>query len=215
MREENNEEIELIKPTITQLIEERKRKNLEKRKRNQKKPYEQRRKNIIEWTTFYRRNWNLYAVHRLMISLYPFQHIMLYLMGISSTFFAICSRGLSKTFIVALGALIHALLYPYAEVVITSSTIPQAKKMVEKKMENELCKKLSPVLQYYYDNDDIKFSYNDNEIKVEVKPTSSTILVLPCLDSARGENIKLHNSPLWLVTISKNKLGKKPGNLKW
>lgn len=129
---------------------------------------------------------------------------MLYLMGISSTFFAICSRGLSKTFIVALGALIHALLYPYAEVVITSSTIPQAKKMVEKKMENELCKKLSPVLQYYYDNDDIKFSYNDNEIKVEVKPTSSTILVLPCLDSARGEkNIKLHNSPLWLVTISK------------
>ena len=33
MREENNEEIELIKPTITQLIEERKRKNLEKRKR--------------------------------------------------------------------------------------------------------------------------------------------------------------------------------------
>lgn len=32
MKEENNEEIELIKPTITQLIEERKRKNLEKRK---------------------------------------------------------------------------------------------------------------------------------------------------------------------------------------
>lgn len=98
---------------------------------------------------------------------------------------------MSKTFIVALGALIHALLYPYAEVVITSSTIPQAKKMVEKKMENELCKKLSPVLQYYYDNEDIKFSYNDNEIKVEVKPTSSTILVLPCLDSARGERATL------------------------
>lgn len=210
-----NEEIEFKQPTITELIEERKRKNEAKKKKNKKIPYEQRRKNIIEWITFYRRNWNLYAVHRLMLSLYPFQHIMLYLMGISNTFFAICSRGLSKTFIVALGALIHGLLYPYAEVVITSSTIPQAKKMVDKKMENELCKKLSPLLQYYYEHEDIKFSYSDNEIKVEIKPTNSTILVLPCLDSARGGNIKLHNSPLWLVTISKNKLGKKPGNLKW
>lgn len=173
--------------SISSLIEERKRKNAEKKKKEKKIPYKQRRANIIEWVTFYRRNWNLYAAHRLLIPLYPFQHIMLYLMGISNTFFAICSRGLSKTFIVALGALIHAMLYPYAEVVITSSTIPQAKKMVEKKMENELCKKLSPVLQYYYECGDIKFSYSDNEIKVDLKFNNSFILVLPCLDSSRGE----------------------------
>lgn len=173
--------------SISSLISERKRKNEEKRRRDKKIPWEQRKENIIEWTTLYRRNWNLYAVYRLMISLYPFQHVMLYLMGISNTFFAICSRGLSKTFIVGLGAMIHAMLYPYAEVVITSSTIGQAKKMVEKKMENELCKKLSPVLQYYYEHGDIKFSYTDNEIKVEFSFNNSFILVLPCLDSSRGE----------------------------
>lgn len=173
--------------SISSLISERKRKNEEKRRRDKKIPWEQRKENIIEWITLYRRNWNLYAVYRLMISLYPFQHVMLYLMGISNTFFAICSRGLSKTFIVGLGAMIHAMLYPYAEVVITSSTIGQAKKMVEKKMENELCKKLSPVLQYYYEHGDIKFSYTDNEIKVEFSFNNSFILVLPCLDSSRGE----------------------------
>lgn len=172
---------------IIQLINERKYKNEEKKKRNKKIPYEQRRKNTIEWTTFYRRNWNIYAEHRLKISLYPFQHVMLYLMGISTTFFAICSRGLSKTFIVGLGAMIHCLLYPYAECVITSSTIQQAKKMVEKKMENELCKKLSPILQYYYEKGDIKFTYDDKEIKVSFLMNNSFVLVLPCLDSARGE----------------------------
>ena len=52
----------------------------------------------------------------------------------------------------------HALLFPYAEIVITSSTIPQATKMVKKKMEDELCKKLSSVLKYYYDNGDIILS---------------------------------------------------------
>jgi hypothetical protein len=51
---------------------------------------------LINWTSFYRRNVNLYASQRLGIKLYPFQHIMLYLMGTSQQFMAICSRGLSK-----------------------------------------------------------------------------------------------------------------------
>ena len=59
--------------------------------------------------------------------------------------------------------------------------------MVEKKIENELCKKLSPVLQYFYEHGYIKFSYGDNEIRVEFPFNGSMITVLPCLDSARGE----------------------------
>lgn len=57
---------------------------------------ETRKRNIKKWCTFYRRNINLYASRHLKIRLYPFQHIILYLMGISQVFFAICSRGLSK-----------------------------------------------------------------------------------------------------------------------
>lgn len=49
-----------------------------------------------QWCTFYRRNLNVYIEERLRIKLRPFQHIMIYLMSISETFWSICSRGLSK-----------------------------------------------------------------------------------------------------------------------
>ena len=67
-------------------------------------------------------------------------------MGISDVFFAICSRGLSKTFIVGLGAIVKMNLYPYSEVIVTSSTIAQANKMVEDKIRDEIIKKLSDYL---------------------------------------------------------------------
>lgn len=142
--------------------------------------------NIKKWCSFYRRNINLYASRHLMIRLHPFQHIMLYLMGVSQVFFAICSRGLSKTFIVGLYAMCKCLLYPYSEVHLTSSTIPQATKMVKDKMENELCKKLSPILKYYYDNELIVFHYGKEEIWIEFKMNGSKMWVDPATDSARG-----------------------------
>jgi hypothetical protein len=88
--------------------------------------------NVIHWVTLFRRNWHIYVDFILGIKLRPFQQIMIYLMGVSEIFFAICSRGLSKSFIAGLGAIVKTNLYPYSEVVITSSTIPQANKLVEK-----------------------------------------------------------------------------------
>ena len=110
-------------------------------------------------------------------------------MGISDVFFAICTRGAAKSFLVGLGALIYFSLYPYAEVVITSSTISQAAKMVEKKIRDELIKKLSPYLLYMYEHEYIvitKSNTSDGGYTVENKLNGSTISVLPCLDSARG-----------------------------
>ena len=142
--------------------------------------------NVKKWCSFYRRNINLYASRHLMIKLHPFQHIMLYLMGISQVFFAVCSRGLSKTFIVALFAICKCLLYPCSEVHLTSSTIPQATKMVKDKMEGELCKKLSPVLKYYYNQGLISFHYGKEEIWVEFKMNGSKLWVDAATDGARG-----------------------------
>ena len=141
---------------------------------------------VKRWCSFYRRNINLYANRHLKIRLHPFQHIMLYLMGVSQVFFAICSRGLSKTFIVGLYAICKCLLFPYSEVHLTSSTIVQATKMVKDKMENELCKKLSPILKYYYDNELIKFHYGKEEIWVEFVMNGSKLWVDPATDSSRG-----------------------------
>lgn len=145
--------------------------------------------NIKKWSTRWRRNWEIFVDEVFQIKLYPTQKIMVHLMGISDVFFAICTRGAAKSFLVALGALVYFCLYPYAEVVITSSTIPQAAKMVEKKIRDELIKKLSPYLLYMYEHEYIvitKSNTSDGGYTVENKLNGSTITVLPCLDSARG-----------------------------
>lgn len=129
---------------------------------------------------------NIYAERRLGIRLYPFQHVMIYLMSISQTFFAICTRGLSKSFIVGLFAVCKCMLFPYSEVVITATTIAQGSVMVKSKIENEIVKKLSPLLLYLYNKQQIRFSYNDNEIKVDFVFNGSMIRVLPSGDQSRG-----------------------------
>lgn len=168
---------------MEQLIMERKKRQKHKRKLTK----EERKRQIRDWCTFYRRNWNIYATDRLGINLKPFQEIMLYLLGISNVFFMQCGRGLSKTFMAALAAFVKCLLYPNSEVVLTATTIKTAKKMVKEKMEGELCGRFSPVLHWMYENKLIKFSYNEEEIKVDFVFNGSWIKVLPQVDSSRGE----------------------------
>lgn len=152
---------------------------------------EKQEQNIIHWTTLFRRNWHIYAEFILGIQLRPFQAVMLWLMGISDIFFAICSRGLSKTFIVGLGAIIKMNLYPYSEVIITSSTVAQANKMVEEKIRDELIKKLSPYLLYMFDNEYLVLTKLDEGYRLENKLNGSTLKVLPCMDSSRGSRATL------------------------
>ena len=78
---------------INKLIKERREKDNRKPKTISE---EKKKENIKKWTSFYRRNMNIYLSRHLMIKLHPFQHIMIYLMSISEAFMAICGRGLSK-----------------------------------------------------------------------------------------------------------------------
>lgn len=142
--------------------------------------------NVIEWVTVFRRNWHIYVDMVLGIKLRLFQMVMIYLMGVSDVFFAICSRGLSKSFIVGLGAICKMNLYPYSEIVITSSTLPQANKLVEDKIRDELIKKLSPYLLYMYDNEYLIITKSDDGYKITNTLNGSILRVLPCLDSSRG-----------------------------
>ena len=92
--------------TLEELIFERKKRI----KRKRKLTPEERKRQVKDWCTFYRRNWNIYAKYELGISLKPFQEIMIYLMGVSNVFYMMCGRGLSKTFLAALGGFIKCLL---------------------------------------------------------------------------------------------------------
>ena len=142
--------------------------------------------NIIHWISLYRRNWHIFVDMVLQIKLKPFQMLMIYLMGISDVFFAICSRGLSKSFIVSLAAIVKMLLYPYSEIIITASTIPQANVLVEKKIRDELIKKLSPYLLHLYEKEYLVITKSDDGYKITCTLNGSTLEVLPALDSSRG-----------------------------
>ena len=169
--------------TLEELIFERKK----RMKRKRKLTPDERKRQVRNWCTFYRRNWNIYAKYELGISLKPFQEIMIYLMGISNVFYMMCGRGLSKTFLAALGGFIKCLLYPHSEVVLTATTIKTAKKMVKNKMEDELCDRFSLKLKWMKEQGLIKFKYDTEEIRVDFSFNGSWILILPETDSSRGE----------------------------
>lgn len=172
---------------LTKIISERRKKEL-----NRPKPIseEEKEENLIHWTTCYRRNINIYIHKRLGINLHAFQHVMIYLMSISKTFFAICSRGLAKTADVAIYAIAICMLKPYSEVVITASTIEQARRMVKDKMVDEIfAGKYSPdfpFLPYLYKKGFITVTDSKDEVKVEFVFNKSWIKVLPATDSSRG-----------------------------
>lgn len=146
--------------------------------------------NAKKWITRYRRNWDLFAEEILQIKLYPLQKFSLHMMGVSQEYNEIATRGSAKSWRVAVGAICAFCLYPYSEIVITSSTVPQASKLVEKKIRDEIIKKLSPYLLYMYEHEYIvitKSNTSDGGYSIENKLNGSTIKVMPCLDSARGK----------------------------
>lgn len=151
---------------------------------------DQQKSNIKKWISRYRRNWDIFCEEVLQIHLYPIQNITLHMMGVSDVFFDIATRGCAKSFLVGIGAVCEFCLKPYSEIVITASTIGQASKLVEKKIRDEIIKKLSPYLLYMYEHEYIvitKTTTGDGGYTIENKLNGSTIRVLPCLDSARGE----------------------------
>lgn len=169
--------------TLEELIMEKKRRTKRKRKLTK----DERKRQVRDWCTFYRRNWDIYATERLGINLKMFQRLVIHLIGSSDIFYLMCSRGLSKTFIAALAAFIECLLYPNSHIVLTATTIKTAKKMVTDKMEDELCGRFSKVLNWMYENKLITFHYRDEEIVVNFHMNDSWIRVLPAMDSSRGE----------------------------
>lgn len=145
---------------------------------------QEKKKRVKQWATFYRRNINIYIEQRLRIKLRPFQHIMLYLMGVSQTFWAICSRGISKTFSCALYATAMLLLYSNNEVIIVSSAIRQANLIITEKIEKEMMS-LSPILRQMKEDGLIWFK-NENDCRCMYAWNGSSIKVLPEEESARG-----------------------------
>lgn len=135
---------------------------------------------VLAWGTFWRRNMHRFVIDYLRISLYEYQAISIYLMGISNLICIIASRNDAKSFIVAVYAVARCLLYKGTKFRIGSATKKQAKLIVSEKIIDELCE-WSPILRKEIDC----WSTNDNDIYVKFR-NGSKITVFVANDNARG-----------------------------
>lgn len=140
---------------------------------------EDRRRRLIDWITFYRRNMHRFVEHYFGIELYFYQKIWLYYMSTRDSFVAIASRASAKTWLVGVLAVAKAVLYPNSEIVVVSSTKEQAGIIIEEKIKG---------LQENYPNvaREIKnITTNMNKWQVDFH-NGSVIKIVAARDSSRG-----------------------------
>lgn len=134
----------------------------------------------IAWCTFWRRNMHLFVRDYLKLSLYIYQQLSIYLMGISNFICIIASRNDAKSFIIALYACCRCILYPGTKFRIGSATKKQAKLIVSEKILDELCEWSKPLRNEIED-----WSTSENNIFVKFK-NGSKITVFVANENARG-----------------------------
>lgn len=135
---------------------------------------------VIAWCSFWRRNLHLFVRDYLKLSLYPYQQIAIYKMGISNFICIIASRNDAKSFIIALYACCRCILYPGTLFVIGSATKGQSKLMVSAKIQDELMQWSKPLAA---EIEKVSTSVNDTYVKFR---NTSKIIVYTANDNARG-----------------------------
>jgi len=138
------------------------------------------REKLIDWITFYRRNMHRFIEHYFGIKLHPYQVLLVYLMSVSDSFVAICSRATGKTWLVGVFVCAKAILYPNSEIVVVSSTKQQAGIIVSDKITS---------LRNDYPNlarEIKKLTDNMNKWQVDFY-NGSVIKIVASRDSSRGK----------------------------
>lgn len=89
--------------------------------------------NTVAWrAAYYRANPHRFVEELLGIRLKLFQKILIYAMMVYDYFYFIASRGLGKTYLVAIFACVRCILYPGTKIVAFSATFKQGKEIVLK-----------------------------------------------------------------------------------
>lgn len=92
---------------------------------------------VAKRASFYRANPHRFAKDYLNLDLHLFQQIIIFMMNVSTNFIFLASRGIGKSFLLAVFCCIRCILYPGSKVVVTSKTRAQAYEVIDK-IEKEL-----------------------------------------------------------------------------
>jgi len=134
---------------------------------------------MIEYTTFWRRNPEIFTRQYLGINLYPYQEVWLHEMFQSESATVVGSRAIAKTMVAAIYACDKAILYPGSQIVVCSATKAQGAMLVAK-IQSELCR-MSPMLRR--EIAEIKKSQVDTSVKFK---NGSEIFCVVLSENARG-----------------------------
>lgn len=135
---------------------------------------------IAAAASFYRANPHRFVKDFLHIDLKWFQKILIYAMNMFAMFAFIGSRGLGKSFLIAIYCCVRCVLYPGTKICIASGTRGQAQVVLEK-IKNEILPR-SEELRAELDGD-IKVGANESIAQFK---NTSYIKVVTSSDSSRG-----------------------------
>jgi hypothetical protein len=116
---------------------------------------------LMEWTTFYRRNLNVFIEQYLEIPLHWYQVIWIYLLNLYSSIAIVAGRASAKSYIIAVFACAKCVIQPKSRVVVASGTKKQAGLIVTEKIQKELMPKSENLRR---EIDKIKTNTNDIEV---------------------------------------------------
>lgn len=154
------------------------------RKRDNLSPNKRERLNegIKIWTAFYRQNIHRFVADYLGIQLKPFQVVLLYMVEKNLKTCLITSRGLGKSWLIALYCCCRAILYPGQKIVVSCETKEQSRRLIREKIVNELMDS-SPNLRKEINPREIKIGTNESYVKFK---NGSTIIAINASETTRG-----------------------------
>lgn len=141
---------------------------------------------VVRAAAFYRSNPHRFVKDFLHINLRWFQKIIIFAMNLNPMFCMIASRGLGKSFLIAIYCCLRAVLYPGSKIVIASGTRGQAVNVLEK-IRTEILPN-SPELRSELKGGDVKISTSE---AIALFLNGSFIKVVTSNDSSRGNRANI------------------------
>ena len=149
---------------------------------------------IAEWQMFFLNNLNIFVREVMGVNLHFFQDQLLLEMWDSEVFAFIGSRGIGKSFLIAIFVVAVCLLLPNYQVTICSMTMGQGNLIVEEKIKKVLSSNtgLSKLLNQLVKEGYIEFGRDKDTGGALVKfGNNSTIVSAFIGESLRGKNLKM------------------------
>ena len=135
------------------------------------------------WVSFYRQNIHRFAIDYLGIQLKPFQVVSLYMIERNLKSCLITSRGLGKSWLIALYCCCRCILYPNLKIIVSCETKEQSRNLIREKIVNELMN-MSPNLKKEINPREIKIGTNESYVKFK---NGSTITAINASENTRGK----------------------------